>query len=488
MISMDLAARERLHENIGLKEKRLPISRLYGESIGEKQGILPQYDEEMAEKQKKRFVLKDINGDASKKTSNEKVAAEVERASKAPFELGTAPYSRDLPSSLADTIFLEPEAISDYVEHYNTKIRKVKKEKRSLRIRAVGGHLISSSPSALKIPSIMEIDNSTAPMKQKHFLEEPSLIDDEDLQASLSLQRRSALKKRKTIRPTEFALRVYEENCENSGGSLLQVVDSDDQAAGLVIDETSEFVASLRMPNLGVRWQARIATAQETKEGSLDVSNDIDVDMAAHEYPANVPAAANAYDISSTGLDAEATISRGVGATLAMLNQRGLIERDKQAEAKINLLRDREIFRAQKRMRELEAEAKAKEARAKDRQSGKFDRMSAREREEHARWENKQRDLQEARELQQRFKQYKPDVNLTYKDEFGRDMNQKEAFKYLSHQFHGKGSGKTKTEKRLKKIEDEKKREAASSLNSTATDIAVQSAAKKTKQAGVRLM
>ena len=62
-----------------------------------------------------------------------------------------------------------------------------------------------------------------------------------------------------------------------------------------------------------------------------------------------------------------------------------------------------------------------------------------------------------------------------------------QAFKYLSHQFHGKGSGKAKTEKRLKKMEDEKKREAASGLGSAA-DNAVSAAARKSKQAGVRLM
>ena len=44
-------------------------------------------------------------------------------------------------------------------------------------------------------------------------------------------------------------------------------------------------------------------------------------------------------------------------------------------------------------------------------------------------------------------------------------MNQKEAFKHLSHMFHGKGSGKQKTEKRLKKIEDEKKNAAKGILN-----------------------
>ena len=65
-----------------------------------------------------------------------------------------------------------------------------------------------------------------------------------------------------------------------------------------------------------------------------------------------------------------------------------------------------------------------------------------------------------------------------------------QAFKYLSHQFHGKGSGKAKTEKRLKKIEDEKKREAASTLQSATEGLTSSMAdkAKKSKQAGVRLM
>ena len=34
-------------------------------------------------------------------------------------------------------------------------------------------------------------------------------------------------------------------------------------------------------------------------------------------------------------------------------------------------------------------------------------------------------------------------------------MNQKEAFRHLSHRFHVKGSGKLKTEKRMKKVMEE---------------------------------
>lgn len=53
---------------------------------------------------------------------------------------------------------------------------------------------------------------------------------------------------------------------------------------------------------------------------------------------------------------------------------------------------------------------------------------------------------------------YRPEVKLEYVDDGGRRMNQKEAFRYLSHRFHGKGSGKKKTEKRAKKQAEEEVR------------------------------
>jgi len=116
--------------------------------------------------------------------------------------------------------------------------------------------------------------------------------------------------------------------------------------------------------------------------------------------------------------------------------------------------------------------------------------MSAREKEDYARSQNNYRDQQESRQLAEHFnKEYKPNVELKYIDDFGRSMNQKEAFKHLSHQFHGKGSGKQKTEKYLKKIEDEKRREAQSTLNASEVGMsgAVGQQLKKQRQAGVRL-
>jgi U4/U6.U5 tri-snRNP-associated protein 1 len=60
---------------------------------------------------------------------------------------------------------------------------------------------------------------------------------------------------------------------------------------------------------------------------------------------------------------------------------------------------------------------------------------------------------------------YKPEVKLEYVDEAGRTMTPKEAFRYLSHRFHGKGSGKKKLEKRLKKVEEEQLMKSMSSTD-----------------------
>jgi len=50
---------------------------------------------------------------------------------------------------------------------------------------------------------------------------------------------------------------------------------------------------------------------------------------------------------------------------------------------------------------------------------------------------------------------YKPLVTIEYVDEIGRPKTEKEAFRDLSHRFHGKGSGKMKQEKRAKRLQEE---------------------------------
>lgn len=52
---------------------------------------------------------------------------------------------------------------------------------------------------------------------------------------------------------------------------------------------------------------------------------------------------------------------------------------------------------------------------------------------------------------------YKPEINLEYTDDSGRRLETpKEAFRYMCHKFHGKGPGKNKIDKRLRKLKEHK--------------------------------
>lgn len=64
---------------------------------------------------------------------------------------------------------------------------------------------------------------------------------------------------------------------------------------------------------------------------------------------------------------------------------------------------------------------------------------------------------EEYRGFMQDFKEdgCKLDVKIEYVEESGQKQTPKEAFRQLSHRFHGKGSGKMKTERRMKKLEEE---------------------------------
>ncbi|TVU14820.1 hypothetical protein EJB05_38313 [Eragrostis curvula] len=72
------------------------------------------------------------------------------------------------------------------------------------------------------------------------------------------------------------------------------------------------------------------------------------------------------------------------------------------------------------------------------------------------------------------------DIRIERLDEFGRVMTPKEAFRDLSHKFHGKGPGKMKQEKRQKKYEDELKTKR---MNSSDTPLM---AAEKMREAQAR--
>ncbi|KAL1849225.1 hypothetical protein Plec18170_007516 [Paecilomyces lecythidis] len=485
---VNLREQEKLKEKLELKKKRTAY-----DPTEESSGILGHYDDEIEGKKRKRFTL-----DGQGSTAEEREAKRQDVSEK----LKTHAISLDIAP--------EPAApVSDYMDISEVKIKKPKKKKaKSTRQKVIDDDDIFPTADSTASPAggtsngdSMDVDSTTngAPAVRKRS-EETSFVDDEDLQASLALQRRAAFKKRKKMRPEDLARQLREEE------SQTPMETGEEEEPGLVIDETSEFVSNLQRPTLPERRE-RQSTTPAAREPSVkqESPDEEDVDMERvyngvedeEELKERIKREESIKkegsappEISVTGLDEEATLDQGLGATLSMLKQRGLVKQTDATELN-SLHRDRQRFLQEKYRRETEAEKRARLQRERNRTSGKLDRMSAREREEYAQWENRQRDQQESRQMAEIFnREYKPDVQLKYVDDHGRLMNQKEAFKHLSHQFHGKGSGRMKTEKHLKKIEEEKKREAMSALDSsqhTGMNNAMGDAARRNRQAGVRL-
>ncbi|CAF9934023.1 MAG: hypothetical protein ALECFALPRED_005826 [Alectoria fallacina] len=480
--NLDLKEREVLTERLSSKIKK-PVYDPHAENEEGGSTILKHYDETIDGKKRKRFTL---DGQGASLEEREAMKQAVGKKLKA-----TA-ISLDI---------LKDAPTSDYTEITESKIKKPKKKKaKTTRQRTTDEDDIPAETSngTQTNGDAMDVDGGNAQIPDAQTkVAESAFVDDEDLQAALAVQRRAALKKRKREKPETIAQRIREE-------AATPEEEERPEEGGMVIDETTEFVANLARSKEEEKARPQIVTAHsatpaeketspEDEDGDVDMGrsyNDIEdgEDLEARvKRDTSTPAMPGMTD---TGLEDEATLTQGLGATLSMLSQRGLIKQDKETD--INALhRDRQKFLTEKQKREAAVEAKARQQRERDRATGKLDRMSAREREEYARQENKMRDQLESRQMTEVFnREYKPDVQLKYVDEFGRSMNQKEAFKHLSHQFHGKGSGKQKTEKHLKKIDDDKKREAQSTLDSsqaTGMNNAMGTTQKKNRQAGVRL-
>lgn len=493
--NLDLREREKLHDKLELKKKKPVYNPNDVEDETGEKSILAHYDEEIVGKKGARFTL---DGQGSTKETLAELGS-VQKMKPKAFSLDilskyTTTFYHAIVQKLIATSDDEPK--SDYLDMSEVKIKKPKKKKaKSTRQKAVDEDDIFPVVEAANTPAdedSMDIDKPVEAIKKRTF-EDISFVDDDDLQASLAAQRRKALKKRKIIKPEDLAQQIREE------ASATPAAENEEEG-GLVIDETSEFVANLQKPGAPEpkkRSTLRKSEGVTAMGDNSDEEGDVTMVQSYADLEDEEDRAARLLreemevdDMTETGLDREANLDRGLGSTLKLLKERGIIKTEDSGDLN-EIYRRKQLFLAEKQRREADAEKKARSQRERDRTTGRLDRMSAREKEDYARSQNNFRDQQESRQLAEHFsKEYKPNVELKYIDDFGRSMNQKEAFKHLSHQFHGKGSGKQKTEKMLKKIEDEKRREAQSSLDGSQMGGMSGAAAqqlKKNRQAGVRL-
>ncbi|KAK3397066.1 SART-1 protein [Sordaria brevicollis] len=469
--NIELREREKLNERLDLKKKKPLYDPNDIDETGERT-ILSQYDEEINGKKKKAFTL----GQTIRSTATADSLADI---------LDSAPVQRKGQTVDLDMLDDAPAPVSDYMDASEIKVKKPKKKKtKSTRRRDDDDVLYPGETETPETEQQMEIDSGPSYTKKRKTFDE-DFVDDDDLQQSLARQRSAALKKRKT-RPEELAKQLREESNQPEPEAA--------EAGGIVIDEISEFVDALyaereeekKAPKPKSQPRAETAVTAMEEESSDEEMEDADKDGQQSER-----ATSPTGELPTTGVEEEKLVAQGMAATFALLKDRRLIDAESRGSELVKNFRESAHFKAElaRLMKKFDDETRLQ--RERDRASGRLDRMSTREREEWQRQQNTIREQHQARVMEQLFREaYKPTVELKYVDADGRSLDQKEAFKELSHQFHGKGSGKGKTDKRLKKLEAERRRMAQSMLDAS-QNVGMSTAAshqgKKRKEAGVRL-
>lgn len=346
----------------------------------------------------------------------------------------------------------------------------------------LGGDYQEAKPAKFKKPKIKKKKSTQSISKKRSrdnddeedgedIVMENEVDDDFNLQAALNANRRKAqklqIKRSKIMTDEELAAQIESE--KNEEESEVQ--------NGMVISSTTDFLSAIKQQALNNSQEQKSKprtrrddspTPEPEPVPEIPVEPvepmEIDETVEVEEDP-NVQeelAATGPVDASSIAPD-EPTLSGGLGDALKLLRSHGVLKReDEQGQAEAQRKSEQREWSRKMAQERVQRDLELARKRERDRASGKYDNMSQKDREELAQQENRNREIQEAREAQRRFANYKPNIHLEYRDDSGRVLSQKDAYKHLSHQFHGKGPGKGKVEKQLKKDEEEKKMMAQS--------------------------
>ncbi|GAA98351.1 uncharacterized protein L969DRAFT_93051 [Mixia osmundae IAM 14324] len=429
--------------------------------------VLSKYDE-------------DING---KEQSGFRLGGEESQSAQAiqARQLAKNAAANDHTRRRVDLSFIKNLEASDYLQEGEKGFKVKKRRPKPKATRKTSDDLeadirpsLASISAGLPAEDKMQVEehkSTAARRRQVEALDESTLVDDDELQAALARQRRAQLKRRPVLRAEEIASQVLEEKTARATPDAVMRDPNEDSSGGLIFDDTTEFVKGISLERAAAQPARRPRVKSETPQemlvdsteevkrvnikdlieaGELDPDTEMQLASQAEEGEEQegikveedeaLPSTAN-----------EKLVSGGMAATLALLRQRGLVKPMTDEERKADEdSRQKSRWIAERRLEELQR----LQERAASRAAGTSKDQHQRE------YENRQREIAAARQSLDSFRDYKPNVNIQYTDEFGRSMTPKEAWKALSHHFHGKGSGTAKRAKRLKQIEEERKREA----------------------------
>ncbi|KAI5692672.1 hypothetical protein M8J75_012775, partial [Diaphorina citri] len=243
----------------------------------------------------------------------------------------------------------------------------------------------------------LDVDDMEAPGED---LSEIKMLEMDDGELQVALNKARKLKQRENI---------CETSVDKVAKSILAEADLKNEAGGaIILNSTAEFCRTLgdiptygQAGNRGEEEQELLDFEREMKEerereeqSKLGGWNEVQMETA--------PGSSVSLPLEAPILEAEPDLGRGLAGALNLAVSKGYLEKET----------DDDKFGRRERYSGPTSEFKEKEG-------------------------------------------YKPNIQLDYIDDEGHLLSSKEAFRYLSHKFHGKGPSKNKIEKRLKKQEQQ---------------------------------
>ncbi|EDO37415.1 predicted protein [Nematostella vectensis] len=411
-------------------------------------GILEKYDEEIDGESKKTFVLESGGSyDASKadelqqiqeKLKNEMVSLEMEKP------------------RIASEYYTQEEMVQFKKPKKKRKVRKREALKADDLEAITSGDAGSGDHGSRTLKSILKSSSSKSASQDDDSMEitpleqmDPDDVyqqetddialedDDAQLELEIALQRSRRLK-RKTEKTG--AAKVIA-----SLSTTVKQEPSSEEYGSIVIDSTSEFCRTLgEIPTYGTSGN-REEEEEDEDEWKMDVVNETQEPQSGWEL---VKAQEDkkkevTQESESNVLDDEPVVGNSVAAALQLAAKKGLLSSEGKRRVEEKFVADLPSVGV------IDEEKMRGDDKDRSRGGRDYDR-------DRDRYGGGSRGEKEG---------YKPNVKLEYVDEKGRTLTPKEAFRYLSHKFHGKTPAKMKTEKRTKKILEEMAMQKMSSID-----------------------
>ncbi|XP_043482141.1 U4/U6.U5 tri-snRNP-associated protein 1 isoform X1 [Leptopilina heterotoma] len=424
LVNVNMLDEER-YKRSNLNKKKKPGYDAYEENELDEFGmpikaVLEKYDEEIDGQKKESFALGSNNFKEMKERQVELVKQRLAN------------------KRLESLKLIEPKLASEYYnEEEMAKFKKPKKKIRKIRskkmlkatdlvpdsndyLKDLGSRRNRKIESKPKEENLMDVDDYEAPPENVSGIK----IEEEDKEFDMKLARKKA-KRSKTLQTDSIEEVVSHIKPDPEKESS--------QIGNIVLNSTAEFCRTLGdIPTYGLSGnrEENVQDLMEFQKEEIEDDNMGENDDSGRGAWNSVETEESVIETAALEapiLDVEPSLGQGVGGALTLAISKGYLQKEDSNRPSAS------------RFAHLQAQNYSIE----DKTYGDDDKFGRRDRFNGPTSDFKDKDC------------FKPNVKLEYIDDDGHVLSAKEAFRYLSHKFHGKGPGKNKVEKRMKKSEQE---------------------------------